>query len=89
MNKIYKYPLEITDKQSVSMIANAEVLCVQMQTGTPCIWAMVDNDQTEKENRTFFTYGTGYDIPNDAEILYVGTYQHMNGSLVFHVFEQM
>jgi len=90
MKKIFKYPLEIKDKQVIAMPDNAEILCVQMQAGTPCLWALVDPEE-ERVNRTILTFGTGHPIDEKEEdiLYYIDTYQHLNGTLVFHVFEQM
>lgn len=38
--RIYKYPLEITDKQSVEMPISAEILTVQIQKEKPFLWAL-------------------------------------------------
>ena len=68
------------------MSAGAQVLCVQVQNATPCIWALVDIE-AKKTLRTFATYGTGHQhesIPGR----YVGTYQLEGGALVFHVFDE-
>ena len=39
---IWKFPLIVVDKQTVMMPEESIVLCVQMQGGNPCLWAMVD-----------------------------------------------
>jgi len=70
------------------MPKGAEVLCVQMQDGIPCMWAMVDTSTMERERRLFRILGTGHPADNDVG-KYVGTYQMMGGSLVFHVFEEV
>lgn len=84
MRTIYKYPLEITDIQSVEMPKGAQILCVQMQNGTPCLWAMVDPDRP-METRGVITIGTGHQCNADG-YTYVGTYRIVQPVLVFHVF---
>lgn len=37
--KIYKYQVPMLDKFSIDMPEGAELLTVQMQGETPCIWA--------------------------------------------------
>jgi hypothetical protein len=81
---IWKFPLHTVDRQDVKMPVGAEVLCVQMQEDTPCLWALVNPDAAPT-TRTFATYGTGH--PVDASGAYIGTYQWADGSLVFHVFD--
>jgi hypothetical protein len=84
MQAIWKFPLLIQDGQAVSMPAGAKVLCVQVQNGVPCLWALVD-PTAPKLSRNFFTFGTGHPIdPTGLE--FVGTYQIDGGALVFHVF---
>lgn len=85
---IWKFPLEVTDSQSVKMPKASRILSVQTQGGQPCLWAWVDSE-APLETRTFHTFGTGHPMRKDArQILeHVGTYQLNDGALVFHVFE--
>jgi hypothetical protein len=85
MKRIYKYPLQTADEQTVVMRAGAWPLCVQVQNGAPCLWAMVDDQQPEQE-ATFRVIGTGHPIPDADRLGYVGTYQLAAYGLVFHVF---
>jgi len=89
MKKIFKYPLEVEDKQVVMMPEDAEILCIQVQHGTPCIWALVDPALAVSQERTLLTFGTGHELPSGVEMTYIGTYQMHSDSLVFHVFEQL
>jgi hypothetical protein len=81
---IFKYPLT-TDAPFVVTPVGAQILCVQVQRGTPCLWALVERD-APLERRHFMIYGTGH--PHDGGGVYVGTYQLEGGALVFHVFER-
>ena len=85
---IWKFELEIADKQTIEMPVNAEILTVQTQNEIPCLWALVDPDDP-KEDRVIKIFGTGHPIVYDAGVdrKYIGTYQLRGGSLVFHVFE--
>ena len=80
---IWKFPLDITDKQMVEMPRGARLLCVQMQYSTPCIWALVSPDG-ERQTRRIITRCTGHRIDEEVGD-YIGTYQ--TGPLVFHVFD--
>lgn len=84
MSKIFKYPLQVTDQQTIKMPYGAKVLCVQVQDGTPCLWALVD-PTVESVDHFVNTVGTGHPTNQVAEN-YVGTYQLQGGALVFHVF---
>lgn len=85
MTRIFKYPLRITDIQTVPMPEGAETLSVQMQNEFPCIWARVDDSHASVE-RTVVIVGTGHPCPGDDDAHYVGTVQQFGGSLVWHVF---
>lgn len=86
--RIYKYPIQVTDKQTIKLPAEYQILCVQVQETIPCIWALIDPDNPEQE--VFIeTIGTGHPILYEGRTRrsYIGTYQIQGGSLVFHVFE--
>jgi hypothetical protein len=86
---IWKYPLWPDDARDVvplDMPANSQILAIQFQEGAgPCLWALVDPQQPT-EQRQFRVVGTGHSIDEDTG-QYLGTFQMMNGALVFHVFE--
>ena len=89
MKRIWKYPLDVTDEQGITMPDGAVILTVQTQNEKPCLWAIVDPLAPHRIRR-FAMIGTG----NPADVLdvipgphYVGTFQLMGGGLVFHVFE--
>lgn len=87
--RIYKYPITDPSKIAIEMPEDAEILTVQMQNGTPCIWALVNPDNKTKE-RYFEVFGTGHPVYCDMGIdrKYINTFQ-MNGNLVFHLFERI
>lgn len=83
MKTIWKYPLEVTDEQTIMVPKGGRLLTVQVQNGVPCLWALVD-PVALKEPRTLYTYGTGH--PVGVATAHLGSYQLDNGLLVFHVF---
>lgn len=84
--QIWKYPLLTQDEQVVTIPEGAITMTVQVQRGTPCLWAMVAPG-ADPEDRTIYTRGTGHDVGKDPDTLvYLGTYQLDGGALVFHVF---
>ena len=87
MTKVYKFPLEISDEQKVSMPEDAKVLTVQVQKGKPCLCAECNPDK-EPVLRTFLIRGTGHPIDDEIEKEYIGTIQMCEDSIVFHVFEK-
>jgi len=82
---IWKYQIAISDVQTIEMPAGAKILSLQTQDGTPCIWALC-NEEASKELRTFTMYGTGHIIHKDPGT-FIGTFQMDGGELVFHVFD--
>ena len=87
MTTIWKWKLEVTDKQILKLPTDAKMLCVQTQYDEPQIWALCDDKLDTKENRIITMHGTGNPIPaNPGE--YIGTFQIKNGLLCFHVFEE-
>lgn len=87
MKTIFKYPLSVIDEQEISMPVSARILCVQVQRGVPCLWALVDPDDSQTP-RSIRIVGTGHPIRWGAGIEhYIGTFQALEGALVFHVFE--
>lgn len=83
--RIWKWQIEVTDRQTVMMPAGAKLLDVQMQNGKCCMWALCDQN-APKEPRYLATYGTGNPVPDNAGE-YIATFQMCEGTLVFHVFE--
>ena len=85
--KIFKYTLDLIDLQSLELPIGAKILSIQVQSRIPRLWALVD-ENAQKEMRTFATYGTGYEVPDNPGS-YIGTYQLVDSDLVFHVFEKL
>ena len=88
LKKIFKYQLYTHGTEVVLLPEGAEILCVQNQLETPCIWAIVDPEAPIEERR-FITLGTGHPVPEGINLKYIGTYQLMGGAFVYHVFEVM
>lgn len=87
MTRIYKYPIPIEDRFSLSLPQGARVLCVQTQNNQPQVWVRVD-PHALTERRDFFLRGTGHPCgPEIDAARYVGTFQLEGGALVFHLFE--
>ena len=97
--RIYKYPLEITDRQTLMVHTILEALTVDVcrQTNELCLWAMVDAS-SDKEPMKIEIIGTGNFIPDlsiieDKEVssatlkesrTFIGTVQQP--PFVWHVF---
>ena len=84
MRTIYKYPIEITDTQTLEVPQDRRILNVQMQDGKPCIWMEVETDTPHAELKVYVV-GTGHPMPK-TDLHYIGSVQIANGLYVFHVF---
>lgn len=67
------------------MPEGAEILSVQMQGSTFCLWALVSVD-APKQRRVIEIIGTG-NPARDIERKYISTAQMAGGLLVWHFFE--
>ena len=84
MKRIYKYPIQVNDHFILELPDEAEILYIGMQKSEPFMWVLLDTEQS-KEERHFYLYGTGMEVPDDY--CYIDSFQMLNGSLIFHLFE--
>jgi hypothetical protein len=69
MKQIWKYPLNLTEKQFIYMPKDAEILSVQLQDNIITLWSMVNHDNADElEPRCFQIYGTGTEIVTDMGV---------------------
>lgn len=62
MTAIWKFPLELTDEQSIVMPFGSELVAVGLDpAGEPCVWAAVDRRQEDAKRRIRIA-GTGHPI---------------------------
>lgn len=87
-SRIYKYPLNAITEQNITMPAKSEILTVQVQGDTLCLWALVNPDAELKE-RTIEIYGTGHLLIDADSLQYISTFMLESDTLVFHVFERL
>jgi hypothetical protein len=87
MDTIWKYELKLQVAQTIPMPQGAEVLTVQVQKDTICLWARHNlGNQDKLIPRTFVMHGTGNEIDRHYHgEFYIGTVQLW--SYVWHVFE--
>lgn len=80
--KIWKYPIEIVDRQVLSLPSHAEILHVGLDpTGTPCIWCRVE-PAARPVSTTILVRGTGHEISSVSK--HIGSF--VQGQFVWHVF---
>ena len=87
MNKsIWKFPLEYTDLQIISVPKNSKPIAVGEQNGTIMMWMEVDVSK-EKKDMKVLVVGTGYEYDSSG-LKFIGTTIMSNG-LVWHVFAEV
>lgn len=80
MKTVWKY--ELTEREiTVQVSQSFQVLSVQDQGGIPCVWILVDSDDTSKRIE-ILAVGTGHPTPENLN--FIGTFQE--GRHVWHVF---
>ncbi len=89
MKSIRKYQLQPRMKQKIEMPEGAQILTVQTQVTSVCLWAMV-NTKAPKEKRTIHIVSTDKNVDHihDKGMTYIGTAQIELGNIVCHVFEE-
>lgn len=87
MKSIWKFACRVETEFTVSMPSGAQILCVQVQNGIPCVWAICDVSAL-LTTRAFALFGTGHPFITDERFVYVGTFQLHDGGLVFHLFDR-
>ncbi len=83
MKVIYKHKVE--PGGAVSLPTVTQWLCVDVQHGDTCVWALVERDAPERSYHLSI-FGTGHPIQEDYDGEYIDTFQLEGGALVFHAF---
>ena len=84
---VWKFPFEVADEFYLRMPAGAEILHVDVQSGQPCLWVLVDSDRPTVA-RGFRLAGTGHTIGDYSPAWkFVGTFLVHGGALVFHLWD--
>lgn len=81
--RIWKYPLVLTDEQTVMAPQNARWLSVREQAGVLTAWALVDEEAGLAPTR-FLMVGTGNPGPDPTGTMFLGTVQML--PFTWHVF---
>ena len=82
--KIWKFELPLEGDIKIKMPIDTEMLCVQLQRGTPCLWVECDSE-SPRVHWNFAWVGTGHETPEIG--IYVGTVQLTGGDLVLHLYD--
>jgi hypothetical protein len=84
--RIWKFPLPIdTDRFTIDMPGYMKSLAVQLQEGSPCLWAAVIVNEPVAPVELCWV-GTGHNLPDDVRD-YIGTVQLPGTALVLHLWD--
>ena len=87
MKRIYKYPIEIRDEQTISVPKDSKILAIQTQNEQLVVYALVDINQKEMQTIEIRIFGTGHDLDiNMTSWTYLGTVMTYHDKLVWHIF---
>lgn len=84
---IWKYRLENVTSQTLKLPCGANILTVQEQGFSICLWVAVNPDEKRMVDRIFHIVGTGQKAQSLGDMNYITTLQQENGAFVWHVFE--
>lgn len=89
MQAIWKYPVYLNVNQfDLLMPQGAQVVSFQIQNERPVIWAIVDSDKLQDDLRRFYVVATGFEIPDEKLMRFIGTVQ-VNSGEAWHLFEPL
>ena len=85
---IYKYEFTTSDMLELDLPVGSEVLHVDSQRDTVCLWVSLDVNEKRSEHRTFQTIGTGH--PFKAESMrHLGTVKTFDDTFIWHIYEKV
>lgn len=89
MNTIYKYAFPVKDRVIITTHELVKILKFGKQAhqadGMLTMWALVNPDLPQASHVELLVYGTGHDIPDNADIEFIDTIQ--DGTFVWHLFK--
>lgn len=84
---IYKYPLEPVKYQFVEMPKSATILKCAAQWNDVCLWALVDERDTEEVKQQKIVTVMAGEVFDDSNLTYLDTVLLERDETVVHVFE--
>jgi hypothetical protein len=86
MKRVFKYPLEITDEQSILIPKNHNIISVIEKDNVPVVYVIVEDNDPCQVERHFSIRGTGHSIPGNIEALtFLGSIKTHNDQFVWHI----
>jgi len=92
--KIFKYPLELTEEQTITLPEPAWILSVINQYGKLVLYAVAELKNNEinlltVHSKTIKIVGTGEEFPDIDIYEFINTVSMDDGRLIWHVFVKM
>lgn len=88
MNKIYKYEIDLTDEQVITLPESAKILSIIEQRNHIMLYALVDIEHVNTTtNKKIRIVGTGQQFPDSELWDFVSTVSLDGGLFVWHVFK--
>ena len=84
-NKMLKYQLETTDRQTIKLPASFKFRYINVQDGWITIWGEVNTDSSVTFLNNFYIVGTGQEISSTASTYLGSVYLDI---FVWHVYSQ-
>ncbi len=84
MKAIWKFGL--SEHCTIDLPKGARILTAREQGDDVCIWVEV-NPEAPSEKREFRVFGTGFSLPENLVMNYLGTAHLHGGRLVLHAYE--
>lgn len=86
---VYKYILNFVrcagkSQAPLTLPAGSDIIRIGTQGNNIYVWALVDPDQTEKQDLEIEMYGTGQIIEGHRR--YLGTIEYFDGAEIYHYF---
>jgi len=84
---IYKFPLEVTDVQTVDVENFKYIVGLEVQREIPVLYCMIDPIKHNTTKLTIHCVGTGHPAGRiDDDFQFLGTAKLSGGGLMFHFF---
>lgn len=86
--RIYKYILEVSEQQTLTIPRNSKLLLIAVQDGRICAWLEVQEEESLNPDFAWTVYivGTGRQVPHEAT-QHIGTVQM--GPYVWHLYTRL
>lgn len=88
MKTICKFPLDVTDRQLLTLPQDSQILSVIVQNGTLMLYVLLETEKNSVCEKEIEIYGTGHPVSQDgSNKKFIGTVQQ--NQFVWHIFEKL